>query len=189
MKVISLVSKNPHKISEISSILSEFGIKVKPINAKKLEIQSDSLEEIAKVAALYAAKEVGTSVVVEDAGLYIDVLRGFPGPYSSFVFKTIGNEGILKLMRGVKDRRARFISVVAYATPNGFVKVFKGEAEGVISEEKRGSHGFGFDPIFIPKEGAGLTYAEMDMNTKNRISHRGKAFREFARWFKKQEDD
>ncbi len=183
---INFASSNPHKIAEASDILREFGIEIKPVKVKKLEIQSDSLHEIAQVAALHAARQLGSAVVVEDAGLYIDALNGFPGPYSAYVFRTIGNRGILKLMDGIQDRRARFVSVVAYAEPNGFIKTFEGITKGMISYRPRGNKGFGFDPIFIPEGGGGLTYAEMDMELKNKVSHRGKAFREFARWFKAQ---
>jgi len=179
---INFVTGNIHKLKEVEGILRPYGIKVKMIKVKKIEIQADELIAIAEYAAINAAKEAGVPVVVEDAGLFIEALRGFPGPYSSYVFKTIGNDGIIKLMKGITDRRARFISVVAFAKPEGYVRTFVGVAEGLISVEPRGSMGFGFDPIFIPYEGDGRTFAEMSLDEKNRISHRGKAFRSLAKW-------
>ena len=179
---INFVTGNIHKLKEVEGILRSYGIKVKMIKVKKMEIQADELIAIAEHAAINAAKEAGVPVVVEDAGLFIEALRGFPGPYSSYVFKTIGNDGIIKLMKGITDRRARFISVVAFAKPEGYVRTFVGVAEGLISVEPRGSMGFGFDPIFIPYEGDGRTFAEMSLDEKNRISHRGKAFRSLAKW-------
>ncbi|MCD6095322.1 MAG: XTP/dITP diphosphatase [Thermoprotei archaeon] len=179
---INFVTGNIHKLKEVEGILRPYGIKVKMIKVKKIEIQADELIAIAEYAAINAAKEAGVPVVVEDAGLFIEALRGFPGPYSSYVFKTIGNEGIIKLMKDITDRHARFISVVAFAEPEGYVRTFVGVAEGLISVEPRGSMGFGFDPIFIPYEGDGRTFAEMSLDEKNRISHRGKAFRSLAKW-------
>lgn len=120
-------------------------------------------------------------LVLEDSGLYINALKGFPGPYSSYVFKKIGNEGILKLMRSVKDRTAKFVCVVAFAHPKYGIRLFKGEVKGKISLEVRGSKGFGFDPIFIP-EGSNKTFGEMDINEKNMFSHRSKAFKQFFQW-------
>ena len=150
---------------------------------KRLEIQSDSLEEIARRSVVEAWKEVGKPVVVEDAGLFIEALNGFPGPYSSYVYKTIGLNGILKLMEGVYMRRAKFLSAVAYMDADLTEPVcFVGEAGGRISHRIRGSKGFGFDPIFIPDEGDGRTFGEMETWEKNRLSHRSRAFRKLGEW-------
>ncbi len=187
MKIL-IATKNPHKILEIRSILSEYNIDVVPVDVEKIEIQAEDVSEVAKIAAKYAASKIGKPIVVEDAGLFIDALKGFPGPFSAYVFKTLGNYGIIKLMRGISNRRARFISAVAFAFPNGCVRLFIGVTEGIISETPKGNMGFGFDPIFIPLEGDGRTYAEMNLKEKNKISHRGKAFRSLARWITKQGD-
>ena len=147
------------------------------------EIQSEDLREVAERSVLYAYDVLREPVMVEDAGLFIEALNGFPGPFSSYVYKTIGVEGILKLMRGVEDRRAKFVSVIAFYSPiTEPVKFFTGEVEGRISEEARGSKGFGFDPIFIPAEGDGRTFGEMDVEEKNKLSHRARAARKFAEW-------
>ncbi|RLF24381.1 MAG: non-canonical purine NTP pyrophosphatase, RdgB/HAM1 family [Thermoprotei archaeon] len=180
--IVNLVTGNPHKVKEASISLREFNIEVRMLKVRKVEIQSDNLANIASFAALEAAKEVGMPVVVEDAGLFIEALNGFPGPYSSYVYKTIGVQGILKLLDGINQRNAYFLSVVAYATPQGRCFTFEGRVYGVISKEPRGSGGFGFDPIFIPNEGDGRTFAEMTTEEKCALSHRGKAFRKFGAW-------
>ncbi|MCS7138837.1 MAG: non-canonical purine NTP pyrophosphatase, partial [Crenarchaeota archaeon] len=111
-------------------------------------------------------------------------LNGFPGVYSSYVYKKIGCEGILKLLSGVTDRSAYFMTALAYGEPNKRIEIFKGRIDGEITLGKRGGSGFGYDPIFIPL-GSNLTFAEMSVEDKNRFSHRAKALREFASWFLK----
>ncbi len=144
-------------------------------------------QKIAETSAIDAAKKCNLPVIVEDAGLFIKALNGFPGPYSSYVNKTIGVEGILKLMRGIKDRTAYFFSVVAFYDPDiNELEFFYGKVEGEIAEEARGKSGFGFDPIFTPIEGDGRTFAEMGVEEKNKFSHRSKALRKFAKWYKQK---
>jgi XTP/dITP diphosphohydrolase len=189
---VLFVTGNKHKVIEAEAVLREFGIRVKPISiARKIEIQHDSLEEIARFAAVEAYKQVGAPVLVEDSGLFIEKLNGFPGPYSSYVYKTIGVRGVLKLMEDYKDwesRKAKFVCVVAYALSETDVKIFRGETEGYISFDARGSSGFGFDPIFIP-QGATKTFAEMSIDEKSLYSHRGKAFRAFGEWLVKSRNN
>ncbi len=184
---IFFVTNNMNKVREAEAILKEFGIVIKPINVKKIEIQHESLDEIARIAAQNAYQEIKKPVVVEDSGLFIDVLNGFPGPYSSYVYKTIGLKGILKLLEDYKEielRKARFVAVVALALSNNVIHLFKGVTEGLISFEIRGDKGFGYDPIFIPV-GSTKTFAEMSIEEKNRYSHRGKAFKELGLWLQR----
>ncbi len=182
-KIVNIVTRNIHKFREAAYVLSRMGIESLQIPIKRIEIQSDNLEDIAIIGAKSAAKKLGRPVVVEDAGLFIDSLNGFPGPYSSYVFKTLGINGILKLMSGIENRRAKFVSVVAYCDPSGMCHVFKGIVWGKISLNPRGSGGFGFDPIFEPDNCKGLTYAELSFERKCEISHRAQAFKSFASWF------
>jgi len=178
-----VVTSNPGKAREFEDLFSRYGLSFRVEPIKTPEIQAMDLRLIAEESALYAYDVLREPVMVEDAGLFIDALGGFPGPFSSYAYKTIGIRGILKLMEGVEDRRARFISVIAFYTPMiGSVKTFAGEVEGYISYEPRGSGGFGFDPIFIPAEGDGRTFAELSMEEKNRFSHRARAARKFAEW-------
>ncbi|MEM2428833.1 MAG: XTP/dITP diphosphatase, partial [Candidatus Bathyarchaeia archaeon] len=177
-------TRNKGKFREAKLIFESLGLKLTMLEADKIEIQSDSLEDIASYAAKELSGRLGFKVVVEDAGLFIRGLNGFPGPYSSYILKTIGLNGVLRLMNGVSDRYAYFLSVVAYAEPGKPAKVFQGRVEGLITSEPRGSGGFGFDPIFQPLEGDGRTFAEMSAEEKNRFSHRAKAFRELAVWIR-----
>lgn len=148
------------------------------------EIQDDNLETIAKTTAIDAAKKCALPIIVEDAGLFIKALEGFPGPYSSYTYRTLGTRGILKLMEGVDERVALFHSVVAFNSPTNLLKCFHGKVQGKIVREERGSSGFGFDPIFEPSN-SHTTFAEMTTVEKNKYSHRACALREFARWYTK----
>jgi len=172
------ITSNKHKYHEIRRILEleapwiEFEV---ASNVQKLEIQSDDLKKIVLFAAENALQGFDEPFIIEEAGLFIDALGGFPGPYSSYVYKTIGCDGILKLMHGVQDRSAEFQSVIALHY-GGIIKLFLGRIRGVIAGEKRGASGFGFDPIFIP-ENDNRTFAEMSTDEKNLVSHRGKSAR------------
>ncbi len=121
-------------------------------------------------------------MAVEDSGLHISALKNFPGAYSSFVYKTLNLEGILKLLKNIDDRTAYFESVVAYANTKGYIKTFTGITWGRISLESKGDNGFGFDPIFIPNEQNDRTFADMSLDEKNQYSHRGKAVNKFGLW-------
>ncbi|MCD6465473.1 XTP/dITP diphosphatase [Candidatus Bathyarchaeota archaeon] len=184
-KLIFFATGNLHKFNEARKILAEYDISVAMLKIKTLEIQSDDIEEIAKASVLNATREVNLPTIVEDAGLFIKALNGFPGPYSSYIYRTIGVRGILKLLEEVENREAQFRSVVAFYDPsNESLKCFQGVVEGVIARKPRGYSGFGFDPIFEPKEYIGKTFGEMSIEEKNRFSHRAKALRKFAEWYK-----
>ena len=170
---IYFLTGNKHKFFEVKPIAEKYGVKLVQYLGEKLEIQADDLVKIAKVAALNAYMNVGKPLLVEDAGLFIEALNGFPGPYSSYVFKTIGYTGILKLLENVKNRRAFFRSV-AVLVYEPLIITGIGEVEGTIAYEARGDKGFGFDPIFIPR-GSSKTFAEMSIEEKNMFSHRAKA--------------
>lgn len=182
-KTVFFATSNIGKVEEAEITLKEYGILLLHLPMKLIEIQSDNLEEIAVFSAQKAWENQGKPLFVEDAGLFIKELNGFPGPYSSYVFKTISNEGILKLMSDKRNRAAYFQSVIAFCNGKS-TTTFKGEVRGKISKEIRGGHGFGFDPIFIPEEGDGRTFGEMDISEKTAISHRTKALKKFAEWIK-----
>jgi XTP/dITP diphosphohydrolase len=171
---ILFVTSNLNKVKEIEAVLSKYNIQVETSSIKKREIQSEQLEEIAKESALSAYQVLRRPLLVEDSGLFIKALNGFPGPYSSYTYRKIGVAGILKLMAGEKNRQAEFASQIAYIDERGMIKLCRGVCEGDIAEEARGSGGFGFDPIFIPK-GQTKTFAEMSVEEKNLFSHRAKA--------------
>jgi len=183
-RFVFFVSGNVHKFNEVRRVLAECGIASAMLRVKTTEIQDDNVENIAKVSALEASKKSNLPLIVEDAGLFIRALKGFPGPYSSYVLRTIGNEGVLKIMASLDDQYAQFHSAVVFCSSSLSVKCFLGVSEGKIAQEARGSSGFGFDPIFEPSEGGGRTFAEMSMEEKNMFSHRSRALRKFGEWYK-----
>jgi XTP/dITP diphosphohydrolase len=183
-KVVFIVTGNINKFSETRLILSEFGLSTSMLNIDIVEIQADAIKDVAKASVMDAVKKCHLPVIVEDAGLFINALRGFPGPYSSYVFQTIGLKGVLKLMENAKGRKAYFESIVAFSAPNQkSLTFFRGRIEGRIAESAKGHEGFGFDSIFCPKDGKGKTFAEMTIDEKNKFSHRAKAMRRFAGWY------
>ncbi len=167
---VTFVTSNEGKYREAKYIGERYGIEVEWLREEYLEPQGNDLKEIAKKSAEILAKKINKPFFIEDSGLFILALKGFPGPYSSFVFKTIGNEGILKLMDGIEDRRAYFLAVIAFFDGKN-VLTFEGRVDGRIATEIRGDKGFGFDPIF---EYEGKTFAEMG-EEKNEVSHRRRA--------------
>ena len=176
-------TSSDHKYAEAREVMQEYGIELERLSIERVEIQADDPELIAE----YSLKvlDVDIPILIEDAGLYIDKYFGFPGPYSSYALRTINNEGILKLMENDTDREARYLSAVAYR--DGDISVtFRGEVTGKISHKERGTAGFGYDPIFIPAEGDGRTFAEMNAEEKAKISHRARAFRKLAEWIVQQ---
>ncbi len=188
-KVIFFATNNINKFNEAREMLNHYKIAVGMLRVKTIEIQSESLEEIAQTSALYAFEKCGLPIIVEDAGLFVDALNGFPGPYSSYVYKTIGNEGLLRLMNNVENRRAKFQSVVAYFSEELKSPVcFKGEVHGEITVKIHdGNSGFGFDPIFKPVN-SDKTFSEMPTSEKNKLSHRARALKSFAEWYTKESD-
>ena len=173
MKLV-FVTGNKGKAHEAQTALSPLGIDVEPRDLKPVEIQGDTLEEIARAKCAVLAGKVDGPFLVDDGGLFVHVLKDFPGQYSAFVLKTLGVPGVLKLMEGVEDRRAHFAAVVALHDGTG-IHAFAGRCDGrLLAEPRSAGHGFGFDPIFVP-EGETKTFAELPAETKNRLSHRGRA--------------
>jgi XTP/dITP diphosphohydrolase len=182
MRRIYFATSNKNKFNEASRILEKYGYELVLFSFEKKELQSTDLGEIALQSALIAYTYVNAPVVVEDSGLFIKALNGFPGPFSSYVYKTIGVRGVLKLTEGVTDRSAYFEAAVAIVMPP-FERVFKGSVYGRIADSPRGTGGFGFDPIFIP-ENEDKTFAEMSVEEKNKYSHRARAFEKLGIWLK-----
>jgi XTP/dITP diphosphohydrolase len=154
---------------------------VRPFSGKGAEIQADTVD-VASYSAREAARKYGRAVMVEDAGLFVEALYGFPGPFSAYVFKTIGIEGLLALLERERSRRAAFRSAVAYCAPGGEPRVFEGEVRGSITRSPKGENGFGFDPVFLPT-GSQRSMGELTLEEKCAISHRGDAMRKFAAWY------
>ena len=170
------VSSNNHKFQEAKIILDSFGIKLGFIKSTLEEIQSNSLKEIALCKAKDAFSKCKKPLIIEDDGIFINSLNGFPGPYSSYIFKTIGNKGILNLLK--QNRKAKFVSIITYCDKN-ILESFDAKIDGSISKSVKGK-GWGYDPIFIPNNSQ-KTFAEL--NNKNELSHRYKALKKFSKWY------
>jgi XTP/dITP diphosphohydrolase len=185
--IVYFATKNKGKYVEAARIASEYGIQLAHLSLDKHEVQDDELLKIASFAAEEAVRESKRDrVVAEDAGFFVEALQGFPGPYSSYVYSKLGVEGVLKLMKDVTKRDAYFRTALAYSE-GGRSSCFEGKVRGTVSLTPRGTRGFGFDPIFIPIDAEGRTFAEMKIDEKNRFSHRAIAFRKFFEWLKSQQ--
>jgi XTP/dITP diphosphohydrolase len=172
-RTIYFLTSNKHKIMEVEPIASRYGFEIEGYSGYKIEIQSMDLAEISEKAALIGYMLLKKPVLVEDAGLFIEALNGFPGPYSSYVYKTLGIKGILKLMKNTENRRAYFMSATTIIYKPCIITA-TGIVYGTLTHEPRGNKGFGFDPIFVP-EGSDKTFAEMDIEEKNKYSHRARS--------------
>lgn len=181
---VVVATGNRHKFREIVDILSDLEVDLviaTDLGVKLPEESPSDMKENAIAKAKEAAKETRLVAVADDSGLEVDALGGQPGPLSS----KFGGEGLsdlerckllLEKVRGIPEeaRSARFRCVIAVATPEGEARTFQGTVEGVIAEEPRGSHGFGYDPIFFLPDYR-RTMAELGPLVKNRISHRARA--------------
>ncbi len=218
--MLRYVTTNAGKVHEAESYLDDGS--VSQLDFDYAEVQADALGPIAARGAREAFRHAGEPVLVDDAGLFIDTLDGFPGPYSSYVENTLGIDRVWKLASTLEDRRAAFRCTLAYCDGDGFaaspdpidrgdrgaaaaagpgdservdgsaagageaiardrlpVKLFEGYVPGRIVAP-RGDGGFGYDPIF---EHDGETFAEMNVERKNAVSHRGRALEKFAEWY------
>lgn len=178
MTTLTFATGNPGKLEEARAQLAPLGVEVEGWDGGYPEVQADELAEVARFGLDHLAGRLEAPFVLEDAGLFVDAWDGFPGVYSSYAFATLGNEGLLELMRGVNERTARFRSVVGLRR-DGEDHLFPGEVEGTIPREPRGDQGFGFDPVFQPA-GRERTFAEMDQGEKTELSHRSRALEALA---------
>ncbi|MCH8906294.1 MAG: RdgB/HAM1 family non-canonical purine NTP pyrophosphatase [Candidatus Heimdallarchaeota archaeon] len=183
LRSLSFVTSNTHKFKEVNSYftgarLSNMKFTINHLNQKYTELQADTISEVAHASASSLSTIMNHDFLIEDSGITVNRLNGFPGPYSSFVFQTVGWQGILDLLGDQEDRSAFFTSVFVLSLDKKLV-AFEGEVQGSITIEAKGNFGFGFDPIFIPEGQTGFrtTLAEMETDEKNEISHRGKSLR------------
>ena len=187
MKKIIFATGNEGKMREIREILSDLDVEV--LSMKEAGIKADivedgtTFEENAVIKAKTICELCGEITLADDSGLEIDYLNKEPGVYSARYMGEdtsyrIKNANLIERLEGVPDekRTARFVCAVAAAFPDGSVKTVRETMEGRIGYEERGANGFGYDPIFFLPE-YGCTSAELSMEEKNKISHRGKALR------------
>ena len=196
MKVI-LASKNPHKLTELSAILSQHGFEIALESEYGLDIDVDetgtTFEENSLLKAEAVMKASGLPVLADDSGLMVDALDGAPGVYSArYGHKSSDGERTAFLLENMKDvpddkRTAKFVCVITCLWPDGRKIVARGECPGVITREVHGKNGFGYDPVFYLPE-LGMTYAELPSEQKNAISHRARALQEFCRKYQQMQE-
>lgn len=183
-----LASANPHKVAEIRAILAAVGdidLLPRPDGAPEVEEDGATLEDNARLKARALCSVTGLPAIADDTGLEVDALGGAPGVHSARYAgdACIDTENVAKLLHdleGSTTRHARFVTVALAMWPDGREAVARGAVEGRITAEPRGNAGFGYDPVFVPVEGDGRTFAEMTPDEKHAISHRGRAFRNLA---------
>ncbi len=179
------ITKNEGKVRELEELGRAHDIAIIQVGYDYPELQADTLEEVARWSALHTVEIFKRPFIIEDSGLFIEGLGGFPGPYSAYAYKTVGNKGILKLMSRIKDRRAIFKSVIAFCQPSNEPVIFAGSVEGEIAKTIQGREGFGFDPIFLYGD---KTFGEIATDEKNEVSHRRAAFDELIGWVLEHKD-
>lgn len=180
-----LATANPDKAREIAALLDGFEVVPRPTEVPEVDETGSTLEDNARLKAVALVEATGSAAVADDTGLEVLALDGAPGVYSArFAGESAtyaDNVGkLLDVMEGVADRRARFRTVALARFPDGREVVAEGVVDGLITTAARGDGGFGYDPVFEPDEGGGRTYAEMTLEEKNALSHRGRAFRALA---------
>lgn len=150
MKKIVYVAGNKSKLYSAKQILEPLGFEVDNVKMDTTEIQANTVEEVAIHSAKEVSEKLKCSVLKNDTGLFVDALGGFPGPYTHYVDETLDEDGLLKLLDGVDNRKACFIEAFAYCEYGKEPVVFKSITNGVIAQEKSGEYGWSWDYIFIP---------------------------------------
>ena len=174
------VTSNKHKLKEAEQIL---GRKIKHVSLELPELQSLQVSEIVRNKAESAYKIVRKPVVVDDTGVYIKSLNGFPGAFIKWVLLASGNEIICRLIKKGQSRDAYAEACICLYDGEKH-QVFSGKVYGKIAKHPMGNEKFHWDPIFIPK-GYTMSFAQMSDEEKNRISHRGKAFGKLKKFLSK----
>jgi XTP/dITP diphosphohydrolase len=186
-----LATANPDKAAEIAAVLLGAGIDLelleRPADVPEVDETGETLEDNARLKAVALCRATGIAAVADDTGLEVDALGGAPGVYSARYAGEAASyaDNVSKLLDALRDvpppaRTARFATVALARWPDGREVAAIGEVEGVIATEPRGSEGFGYDPVFVPIEGDGRSFAEMAPDEKHEVSHRGRAFRTLA---------
>jgi XTP/dITP diphosphohydrolase len=188
-----LATRNEGKIAEFKTLFSGFPIEMKSLNdfgpiPEPVE-DGKTFEDNAYKKAHFAARVLGFPALADDSGLVVEALGGQPGVHSArYAGEGAGDEAniqkLLKAMEGELDRRAAFECVIAIAVPRGPALIYSGRCEGEIGRDQKGKNGFGYDPVFFYGP-LGKTYAEMNQEEKNRVSHRGKAMAQLLDEFDK----
>lgn len=191
--LLVIATRNSGKTSEIRALLKGFPVDIRNLEdfgpLPEVEEDGDTFDENAYKKASFAARMLGFPALADDSGLVVDALGGAPGVHSA---RYAGNNAtdtdrctkLLEAMKGRADRAAAFECVISIALPSGAALTYEGRCDGVIAEAPRGQNGFGYDPIFIYPD-LKRTFAELTMEEKSRVSHRGKALHELRNEFEK----
>ncbi len=211
--ILVLATRNQGKTREIREMLKGFPVEIRNLDdfgpIPEIEEDGSTFDENAYKKASFAARILGYPAIADDSGLVVEALNGRPGVRSARYsganatdesnvakllneIKSIESAESAKVLNGkeeindknVKNRNAAFECVISIAVPTGAALTYEGRCEGIIIDEPRGDSGFGYDPIFFYTE-LGKTFAELSMEEKSRVSHRGKAFKEIIREFDK----
>jgi XTP/dITP diphosphohydrolase len=181
---IFLATKNVGKINEFKRLVADKNIEVLSIldssDIPEVEEDGETFEENSKKKAVEIAKYLNMYTISDDSGLCVDFLDGAPGVYSArYSGENADDEKnidkLLKDMEGIKERKAKFVSVVSLAKPSGEVYSYRGEADGEIMNERHGTNGFGYDPVFFSYE-LNKCFGQATPEEKKSVSHRAKAF-------------
>ncbi|MEM7322588.1 MAG: RdgB/HAM1 family non-canonical purine NTP pyrophosphatase [Actinomycetota bacterium] len=181
MASLVVASSNPGKIAELVDLLGDrYSVLPRPTDLPDTVEDGETLEANATKKAAEVSAFTGSTALADDTGLFVDALEGRPGVRTArFAGPDATNEQnvakMLAELAGVENRRARFRTVIALTDPSGTTRLASGAVEGIITTEPRGSDGFGYDPIFVPDDGDGRTFAEMDLADKQHVSHRARA--------------
>ena len=191
MKLI-LASRNAHKVAEVQKMLRPYGYEVDSLlsypELEDIPETGDTFEENALIKARFAFKTLGYATIADDSGICIDALNGAPGVYSKRFSEQgtddANNALLLEKLTGERKRTARYACALAIVCANGEQTLLE-HCEGTIGTEYVGTGGFGYDPLFWPVDAPGKTMAQLTMDEKNKISHRGKAVRKLPSMLKK----
>jgi XTP/dITP diphosphohydrolase len=186
-----LATANPDKAREIRDILADAGLASglvpRPAEVAEIEETGETLEDNARLKAVALCAATGLPAVADDTGLVVDALDGRPGVHSARYAgpRATYADNVVKLLTELEGvaggaRAARFVTVAIVRWPDGREVVATGRIEGTNATAPRGAGGFGYDPVFVPDEGDGRTFAEMSASEKHAFSHRGRAFRALA---------
>ena len=186
--VFVAATANPHKLTEMSAALAGVvTLLPRPAGLGEVHEDGDTLEANARIKAVAVAAFAGAAALADDTGLEVDALDGAPGVRSARYAGPSADDGanVAKLLAALADvpperRTARFRTVAVARWPDGRELLADGVVKGSIAESPRGGRGFGYDPVFVPSPGE-LTFAEMSLDAKGAISHRGRALRALAR--------
>jgi len=191
--VIVLATNNPNKVKEFQAMVKDFPITVKCLKdygpLPEVVEDGETFDDNAYKKALHYARVLGLPALADDSGLVVDALNGAPGVYSARYSGENATdwdncEKLLAEMEDKENRSAHFQCVLSLATPGGPALTWEGRCDGIITTERQGESGFGYDPIFYYEEFA-RTFAELSMEEKSKVSHRGRAMKELSGEFDK----